>query len=415
MDKLKKLNLKKQLLSLQFCYEELIIENKALTSKANYLETLFRQTKFYTKKKNISNNIKFDFNFKNDKEYKALSYRKEYLIRNIDKQNNTLRKSILFNKYNEFMEEKESLIQTLEEKKYNLKSIQDELNLYKKNTPYNNFKMFKKLKSKIYLNETLDIPLIYKNINENKNNNQNISIIKPKFKKGIINEKIRMEKDIENSKKYLKSLYDYKFLCIRRTIKELGFYSILKNNKNNKTYIISVEPNQLNNINSSDSDSDSENNDNISTSNSINERLFFNNYKLNEIIYNKKNNIIKKIKKSNSRCTYKNEIMRYKEINFLNKTTNSGNFNNLIKNDNINSDIYANNSSFISKKNINIQTEINNERTGELNSKLLKIKEIYYNCLDKRYQLKSSLKENISKIYKTRERIKKIKKQRKIK
>ena len=310
MDKLKKLNLKKQLLSLQFCYEELIIENKALTSKANYLETLFRQTKFYTKKKNISNNIKFDFNFKNDKEYKALSYRKEYLIRNIDKQNNTLRKSILFNKYNEFMEEKESLIQTLEEKKYNLKSIQDELNLYKKNTPYNNFKMFKKLKSKIYLNETLDIPLIYKNINE---------------------------------------------------------------------------------------------------------RLFFNNYKLNEIIYNKKNNIIKKIKKSNSRCTYKNEIMRYKEINFLNKTTNSGNFNNLIKNDNINSDIYANNSSFYSKKNINIPTEINNERTGELNSKLLKIKEIYYNCLDKRYQLKSSLKENISKIYKTRERIKKIKKQRIIK
>ena len=107
--------------------------------------------------------------------------------------------------------------------------------------------------------------------------------------------------------------------------------------------------------------------------------------------------------------------MRYKENNFLNKTTNSGNFNNLIKNDNINSDIYANDSSFISKKNINIQTEINNERTGELNSKLLKIKEIYYNCLDKRYQLKSSLKENISKIYKTRERIKKIKKQRIIK
>lgn len=132
--------------------------------------------------------------------------------------------------------------------------------------------------------------------------------------------------------------------------KRIRFLFNFKNNKNNKTYIISVEPNQLNNINSSDSDSDSENNDNISTSNSINERLFFNNYKLNEIIYNKKNNIIKKIKKSNSRCTYKNEIMRYKENNFLNKTTNSGNFNNLIKNDNINSDTYANNSSFFSKK-----------------------------------------------------------------
>ena len=29
MDNLKKLNLKKQLLSLKYCYEELIIENKA--------------------------------------------------------------------------------------------------------------------------------------------------------------------------------------------------------------------------------------------------------------------------------------------------------------------------------------------------------------------------------------------------
>ena len=58
-------------------------------------------------------------------------------------------------------------------------------------------------------------------------------------------------------------------------------------------------------------------------------------------------------------------------------------------------------------------TETNDERINELNTKLLAIKEKYYNCLDKRYQLKSSLKENISLIYKTKERIKKIKKQKK--
>ena len=63
----------------------------------------------------------------------------------------------------------------------------------------------------------------------------------------------------------------------------------------------------------------------------------------------------------------------------------------------------------------NILTEGNTDKINELNTKLLKIKENYYNCLDKRYQLKSALKENISLIYKTKERIKKIKKQNNLK
>ena len=43
----------------------------------------------------------------------------------------------------------------------------------------------------------------------------------------------------------------------------------------------------------------------------------------------------------------------------------------------------------------------------------MKIKENYYKCLDNRYQLKSALKSDISKIYKIKEKIKKIKKQQK--
>jgi hypothetical protein len=54
-------------------------------------------------------------------------------------------------------------------------------------------------------------------------------------------------------------------------------------------------------------------------------------------------------------------------------------------------------------------TEVNNDRNGELNKMLLNIKEKYYKCLDKRYELKSTLKTNISQIYNIKEKIKKIK------
>ena len=158
MDKSKNINLKRQLLSLKFFYEELVIENKALTSEVNFLETIFKQTKQYTRQKNIKN-IKLDLNLKKDKMYQNINNKRMNLMKNIEKQNKTLKNSILFNKYIELQKEKEILTQTLEEKKSNMNSIQAELNLYKKYNPYNFFNIYKKLKSKIYLNEALDLPL----------------------------------------------------------------------------------------------------------------------------------------------------------------------------------------------------------------------------------------------------------------
>ena len=405
MDKLKQLNLKKQLLSLKFCYEDLIIQNKVLTSQVHNLEIFFRQTKQYTKKKNI-NNIKFDLNFKNDKKYKNILIRRLYLIKNIERQNNTLLKSILFNRYNELQKEKEYLTQTLEEKNNNLNSIQGELKLYKKYTPYNSFNQFKKLKSTIFLNEILDTPLLNKMNKENNNNNinNNISIINPQFQKEIFKEKMDKKKLLEKSKNALKTLYDYSIYNFKKRIKEFGFHSIIKNQKNNKTYIISLEPNKLTDPNSSASSSDSNNNKNIIKSNSIDERLFIDNFQTNKKI--KDENKYNKIKYKNSMVKYRNETLYKLEFSSL-KTNDINNQNPS------NSEIYENISTIANNMYNNNLTETNDERINELNTKLLAIKEKYYNCLDKRYQLKSSLKENISLIYKTKERIKKIKKQKK--
>ena len=404
MDKLKQINLKKQLLSLKFCYENLIIENKVLASQVHNLEILFRQTKQYTKKKNMGG-IKSDFNFKNDKKYQDILLRRVYLIKNVEKQNNTLIKSILFNKYNELQKEKEYLTQTLEEKNNNLNSIQEELKIYKKYNPYNYFSKYKKLKSSIYLNEILDTPLLNKNNKEN-NNINNTSMINQKFKKEIFKEKMDKKKLLEKSKSELKNLYDYSIYNFKKRIKEFGFHSIIKNNKNNKTYIISVEPNKLTDANSSASISDSDNDNKISKSNSLDERLFINNFQANKKIRDE--NKYYKLKNKILKDTKRNETLFGLEFHSLK--------NNHINNQNHeNTEIYVNLASInntMFNKNI---TEINDERINELNTKLLTMKEKYYNCLDKRYQLKSSLKENISLIYKTKERIKKIKKQKNLK
>ena len=404
MDKTKKINLKKQLNSLKFFYEELFIENKALTSKVNYLEAIFKQTKQYTKQKNIKDK-NFDFNFKNDKKYQNIKNKRMNLLKNIDKQNKTLKASILFNKYIELQKEKENLLQIIEEKKNNIKSLENELNLYKKNNPYNSFSTFKKLKSKIYLNGTLDVPLL----SQKKNENNNISLIKPKFKRAINKEKIEQKKILINSNNELKNLYDYSLFYFKKSMKELGFQSILTNKKYNKTYIISIEPNQIKNVNSSDSDI----NDEISTnkSNSINERLFIDNFRTNKIIY-RANNLKKSLKNINSRSIYKNSAIDN------NNTINELKLNNINKLNYTNTEININLPSHFPENNnyfSNISTEGNIDKINELNTKLLKIKENYYNCLDKRYQLKSALKENISLIYKTKERIKKIKKQNNLK
>ena len=402
MDNLKKLNLKKQLLSLKYCYEELIIENKALSSNCHFLELLFKKSKYYLNK--INSKLNFDFNFKNDKRYLLISKQKNNLRKNINKQNNTLKKSILFNKYNELTKEKEYLIQILEEKKNNLKSIQDELNLYKINNPYNAYNRYRKLKSKIYLNETLDIPDINKKIIQ-KNNNTNISLINPKFKRAIKKKKIGLYGDLEKRKNEMKNYYDYCVYNFRKRKKELGFTSILKNKKNNKTYIISIEPNQLKNNNSSDSDSDKDNN--FNQNNSINERLFADDIQNSNYI--KYKNINKIQKKTGINIFTNGATLANKQINSFYKHT-ENNLNNM--NTEFNLNISTQN---FMKNSVNITTEANNEKTSELNNKLLEIKEIYYNCLDKRYQTKRLLKEHISQIYKTKEKIKKIKKQKNLK
>lgn len=406
MDKSKNINLKRQLLSLKFFYEELVIENKALTSEVNYLETIFKQTKQYTRQKNTKN-IKYDLNLKKDKMYQNINNKRMNLMKNIEKQNKTLKNSILFNKYIELQKEKEILTQTLEEKKSNMNSIQAELNLYKKYNPYNFFNIYKKLKSKIYLNEALDLPLLsQKKSQNNKNDIKCISLIKPKFKRNIIKEKIEQKKMLTNAKNEMQNLYEYFLFYYKKSIKDLGFQSILTNKKNNKTYIISIEPNQLINKNSSDSDSNDDN-ESINKSNSIDERLFIDNIKINKNAYNNNN---KKNKYINSKSIAKNSIIaNNKQITELNLV----NINNL---NNTNSEInmisnFANKSNFCP----HVLTEGDVEKINGLNTKLLKIKENYYNCLDNRYQLKSELKENISLIYKTKERIKKIKKQNNIK
>ena len=184
------------------------------------------------------------------------------------------------------------------------------------------------------------------------------------------------------------SLYNY----IKKT-KALGFNSTLKSKKNNKTYIISVEPNKINSPNSSDSDSDTDNSF-TKKKDSINERIFVDlkNYNINSSG--------KKIKKR-------------KNINIkgylLNNTFSNINVN-TTSNFEINNESYKN----LYENKRYIETEINEEKTNELNKKFLKIKENYYKCLDNRYQLKSALKSDISKIYKIKAKIKKIKKQQNI-
>ena len=363
---------------------------------------LFKKSKYYLNK--INSKLNFDFNFKNDKRYLLISNQKNNLRKNINKQNNTLKKSILFNKYNELTKEKEYLIQILEEKKNNLKSIQDELNLYKINNPYNAYNRYRKLKSKIYLNETLDIPDINKKIIQ-KNNNTNISLINPKFKRAIKKKKIGLYGDLEKRKNEMKNYYDYCVYNFRKRKKELGFTSILKNKKNNKTYIISIEPNQLKNNNSSDSDSDKDNN--FNQNNSINERLFADDIQNSNYI--KYKNINKIQKKTGINIFTNGATLANKQINSIYKRT-ENNLNNM--NTEFNLNISTQN---FMKNSVNITTEANNEKTSELNNKLLEIKEIYYNCLDKRYQTKRLLKEHISQIYKTKEKIKKIKKQKNLK
>ena len=153
MDKIKKLNLKKQLFSLKFCYEEQLLEHRALISKVHNLENLFKLTKQFIKAKKSDN-----FNLDNEKRKLLIISQKNNLLKNIDKQSRTLLKSILYNRYEELQRQKESLIQMNEEKANILKSIKNELSIHKVYNPYI------MPVSQMYLNDTLDIKFI-KNFN----------------------------------------------------------------------------------------------------------------------------------------------------------------------------------------------------------------------------------------------------------
>ena len=187
-------------------------------------------------------------------------------------------------------------------------------------------------------------------------------------------------------------------------IKEQGFKSCIINNKYNKTYTFIVEPVRMESGDSS-SDSNSENDNSRNNElNSINDHIFEQDKKkplnktMNYLTTNKK----KVNNKSNFLSSAKNET---NEIN--NRSI-------LIKNIFGSNRIELNNmdaSRNIRKDKIGLITEINNGRNGELNRRLLKIKECYYKCLDQRYELKNSLKTNISQIYNIKEKIKKYKKE----
>ena len=398
MDKIKKLNLKKQLLSLKYCYEEQHLETKALISRIHNLENIFKITKQFIKEKKNNN-----FYFKNEKRYLYIINQKKTLSKNIDKQKKTFSKSILFNKYQELQKEKESLIQTIEEKSNIFNSLKNELKIYKLCQPYG------KQISILFLNNTLDS--LFTNNNHNKKNNNiisnNIEIdnnIKKKLNNINLKEKLRLQKKCEEICNQLKSIYKYSMYKYQKKIKEQGFKSCIINNKYNKTYTFIVEPVRMESNNSS-SDSNSENDNSKNNElNSINDHIFEQNKKkplnktMNYLTTNKK----KVSNKSNFLSLAKNET---NEIN--NRSI-------LIKNIFGSNRIELNNmdaSRNYRKDKIGLITEINNGRNGELNRRLLKIKEYYYKCLDQRYELKNSLKTNISQIYNIKEKIKKYKKE----
>ena len=388
MDKIKKLNLKKQIFSLKFCYEEQLIQIKSLIGKVHNLTNVFKLTKNYIKEKR-----KNDFDFEKEKKYILIINQKKNLIKNIEKLSRTLYKSILFNKFQEMQNQKESLIQELEEKKNQLNSLKNDLNIFK---IYSSYKI---PASKIYLNSLQDS--IITNPNNKLNNiNNNHSLIEKNLYNLIYKEKLNLQKKCEEVCNQMKILKNNSLMRYRNMIKENGFNSCIINKKNNKTYIFTVQPIKDLNNNSSD-DSDSEDNNNTKDiSNSINDRIFDidnknkNKKLLNKsfVTSNKKNNNKKNNYLYNNSVLYKTDM---KKSNYNNQKIALNNTN--IKN--------------FRKYKLGLVTEVDNRNDEELNKKLLKIKESYYKCLDQRYELKNSLKSNISQIYKMKEKIKKFKKE----
>ena len=418
MDKIKKLNLKKQLFSLKFCYEEQLLENRALISKVHNLENLFKITKQFIKIKKNDN-----FNLDNEKRKLLIISQKNNLIKNIDKQSRTLLKSILYNRYEELQKQKESLIQMNEEKSNILKSIQNELSINKFYNPYS------RQISQMYLNDTLDTKFI-KNFNNIINNNIKINNtnfnseieddLKKKFNNIIIKQKVKLQKKCEEIFEKMKKKYnvsEYKYL---KMIEEKGYNSSFSNKKYNKAFVFTVQPIK-NDINNSSNDSNSESNDdkikvNMDSS-SMNDHCLFQvkedkkneNYNNRRGLSSNKKNENHKSKINHNLSTFRNDSSFYNKNLMVKGAFDYGKFEIDKINVNVSSNFGKNKDSGV------LLTEINNDRNGELNKMLLNIKEKYYKCLDKRYELKSALKTNISQIYNMKEKIKKNRKEMRIK
>ena len=419
MDKIKKLNLKKQLFSLKFCYEEQLLENRALISKVHNLENLFKITKQFIKIKKNDN-----FNLDNEKRKLLIISQKNNLLKNIDKQSRTLLKSILYNRYEELQKQKESLIQMNEEKSNILKSIKNELSINKFYNPYS------RQISQMYLNDTLDTKFIKKFnniINNNiKINNTNFNSeieddLKKKFNNIIIKQKVKLQKKCEEIFEKMKKKYnvsEYKYL---KMIEEKGYNSSFSNKKYNKTFVFTVQPIK-NDINNSSNDSNSESNDdkinvNMDSSSMNDHCLFQGKEDKKKVNYNNRRGLSSNKKNENNKNKIKHNLSAFRnDSSFYHKSI-------IVKGvfdpgykleyDKININVSTN---FGKNKDSEVLfTEVNNDRNGELNKMLLNIKEKYYKCLDKRYELKSTLKTNISQIYNIKEKIKKNKKEMKIK
>lgn len=419
MDKIKKLNLKKQLFSLKFCYEEQLLENRALISKVHNLENLFKITKQFIKIKKNDN-----FNLDNEKRKLLIISQKNNLLKNIDKQSRTLLKSILYNRYEELQKQKESLIQMNEEKSNILKSIKNELSINKFYNPYS------RQISQMYLNDTLDTKFI-KNFNNIINNNIKINNtnfnseieddLKMKFNNIIIKQKVKLQKKCEEIFEKMKKKYnvsEYKYL---KMIEEKGYNSSFSNKKYNKTFVFTVQPIK-NDINNSSNDSNSESNDdkinvNMDSSSMNDHCLFQGKEDKKKVNYNNRRGLSSNKKNENNKNKIKHNLSAFRnDSSFYHKNI-------IVKGvfdpgykleyDKININVSTN---FGKNKDSEVLfTEVNNDRNGELNKMLLNIKEKYYKCLDKRYELKSTLKTNISQIYNIKEKIKKNKKEMKIK
>ena len=413
MDKIKKLNLKKQLFSLKFCYEEQLLENRALISKVHNLENLFKITKQFIKIKKNDN-----FNLDNEKRKLLIISQKNNLLKNIDKQSRTLLKSILYNRYEELQKQKESLIQMNEEKSNILKSIKNELSINKFYNPYS------RQISQMYLNDTLDTKFI-KNFNNIINNNIKINNtnfnseieddLKMKFNNIIIKQKVKLQKKCEEIFEKMKKKYnvsEYKYL---KMIEEKGYNSSFSNKKYNKTFVFTVQPIK-NDINNSSNDSNSESNDdkinvNMDSSSMNDHCLFQGKEDKKKVNYNNRRGLSSNKKNENNKNKIKHNLSAFRnDSSFYHKNI-------IVKGvfdpgykleyDKININVSTN---FGKNKDSEVLfTEVNNDRNGELNKMLLNIKEKYYKCLDKRYELKSTLKTNISQIYNIKEKIKKTK------